>query len=94
VVDLSSSSDEEGLIPDTSWDAEFARRLFGDLNHDVRDPPDDDKVIIITDSDEEEEAREETTAAVDVAPSIAEKSLAPTASAADADEDSRAENVR
>jgi hypothetical protein len=35
VVDLSSSSDEEGLIPDTSWDEEFARRLFGDLNRAV-----------------------------------------------------------
>jgi hypothetical protein len=32
VVDLSSSSDEENLIPDTSWDAEFAKRLFGNLN--------------------------------------------------------------
>jgi hypothetical protein len=35
VVDLSLSSDEEGLIPDTSCDEEFARRLFVDLNYDV-----------------------------------------------------------
>jgi hypothetical protein len=46
-------------------------------------------VIIITDSDEEEEAREETTAATDVTPFVAEKSPAPTASTADADEDPR-----
>jgi hypothetical protein len=63
--------------------------LFGDLNHDVQGPPGDGKVIIITDSDEEEEAHEETTAATDVAPSVAEKSPAPTASTADADEDPR-----
>jgi hypothetical protein len=54
VVDLSSSSDEEDFIVDTSWDAEFARRLFGDLNRDVLGPPDDGKVIILSDSDEEE----------------------------------------
>jgi hypothetical protein len=54
VVDLSSSSDEEDFIVDTSWDAEFARRLFGDLNRDVLGPPDNGKVIILSDSDEEE----------------------------------------
>jgi hypothetical protein len=53
VVDLSSSLDEEGHIFDSSWDVEFARRLFGDLNHDVLRPPNDGKVIIISDSDEE-----------------------------------------
>jgi hypothetical protein len=31
VMNLSSSSDVEGLIPDTSWDEEFVRRLFSDL---------------------------------------------------------------
>jgi hypothetical protein len=31
VMNLSSSSDVEGLIPDTSWDEEFTRRLFSDL---------------------------------------------------------------
>jgi hypothetical protein len=36
VVDL--SSDEEGIIPDTSWDEEFIRRLFGDLNRGVLRP--------------------------------------------------------
>jgi hypothetical protein len=31
VVDL--SSDEENVFPDTTRDEDFARRLFGDLNH-------------------------------------------------------------
>jgi hypothetical protein len=35
VVDLSSSEEEENFFPNTSWDEELARRLFGDLNHDV-----------------------------------------------------------
>jgi hypothetical protein len=52
-VDLSSSSDEEGLIHDTSQDVEFARKLFGDLNHGVLGPLDDGKIIILSDSDEE-----------------------------------------
>jgi hypothetical protein len=86
-VDLSSSSNEECLIPNTSCDAEFARRLFSDLNHNVLGPHDDGKVIIINDSDDEGDAREETAAAVDVAPSAAVKSLAPTTSATNADED-------
>jgi hypothetical protein len=81
VVDLSSSSDEEGLIHDTSWDAEFTRRLFGELNRDVLRPLDDDKIIILSVSDEEEEeVREETTVDTDVMPSSAVRSLAPTAS--------------
>jgi hypothetical protein len=52
VVDLSSSSDEEGLIPDTSRDEEIARRLFGNLNRAVLGPPGDGKVIILSDFDE------------------------------------------
>jgi hypothetical protein len=55
VVDLSSSSDEEGLIADVSQDEEFARRIFGDLNHDILGSLGDDKIIILSDSDEEEE---------------------------------------
>jgi hypothetical protein len=74
VVDLSSSSDEEDLIPYTSWD-EFTKRLFGDLNREVLEPPDDGKVIIFSDSDEEEEeAREEDTTDVEATPSSAIKS--------------------
>jgi hypothetical protein len=62
VVDLSSSSDEKGLIPDILRDEEFTKKLFGDLNRDVLEPPDDNKIIIISDSDEEEEeVREEKT---------------------------------
>jgi hypothetical protein len=44
-------------------------------------------VIILSDSDEEEEAREETAVDTDAMPSATVKSLAPTASVADADED-------
>jgi hypothetical protein len=58
-VDLSSSSDEEGLIPDTSHDEEFTWRLFGDMNRDVLRLLGDIKVIILSDSNEEEEVREE-----------------------------------
>jgi hypothetical protein len=60
VIDLSSSSDEENFIADTSRDFEFAQRLYGELNHDLLGPPGNGKVIILNDSDEEkEEAREE-----------------------------------
>jgi hypothetical protein len=62
VVDLFSSSDEEGLIADVSRDEEFARKIFGDLNSDILGLPGDGKVIILSDSDEEEEEmREEKT---------------------------------
>jgi hypothetical protein len=55
VVDLSSSLDEEGLIPYILRDEKFAKKFFGDLNHDVLGPSSDDKIIILSDSDEEEE---------------------------------------
>jgi hypothetical protein len=71
VVDLSSSSDEEGLIPNTSRDEEFTRRLFDDLNRDILGPPSDGNVIILSDSDEEEEVREEDAANAEAAPSSA-----------------------
>jgi hypothetical protein len=57
VIELSSSSDEEDFFTDTAPDAEFARRLFGNLNRDLLRPPNDDKVIVLSDFDEEEEAR-------------------------------------
>jgi hypothetical protein len=88
VVDLSSSSDEEDFIADTSWDAEFARRLFGDLNHDVLGPPDGGKVNILRDSDEEEQMREETAVDTEAVTSAAEKSSTLAAYAATDDEDS------
>jgi hypothetical protein len=88
VVDLSSSSDEENLIPDTSRDEEFAKRLFDDLNHGLLGPAGDGKVIILSDSDEEEEVCEEdaTAAEAEATPSSTVKSLAPTAFTADVDD--------
>jgi hypothetical protein len=80
VVDLSSSSNEEGLIPDTSQDEEFGRRLFGDLNRGVLGLPSDSKVIILSNSDEEEEVRQEHAAGAKAAPSSVVKSSTPTAS--------------
>jgi hypothetical protein len=81
VVDLSSSSDEEGLIVDTTCDEEFFRRHFGDLNRDVLGSPRDDKIIILSDSDEEEEdVREEKTIGAKAAPSFAAGSPTLTAS--------------
>jgi hypothetical protein len=85
VVDL-SSLDEENLIPNTSRDAEFARRLFGDLNNRLLQPLDDGKIIILSDSnEEEEEVHEEDVVTTEAAPSSAVKSPAPTTSATDAD---------
>jgi hypothetical protein len=84
VVDL--SSDEEDGLPDTSRDEEFARRLFGDLNHGLLGPADDDNVIILSDSEEEEEVHEEDITNAEAAPPFAMNSLTPTVSAADAPE--------
>jgi hypothetical protein len=50
VVDL--SSDEEDVFPDTSWDEDFARRLFGDLNCSLLGLPGDGKAIILSNSNE------------------------------------------
>jgi hypothetical protein len=86
VVDLSSSSYEEGLIPDTLWDEEFGRRLFSDLNRGVLGPPGDSKVIILSDFVEEEEVHEEHAADAEAALSSAVKSPAPTASTTDVDD--------
>jgi hypothetical protein len=52
VVDMSSSSDEEDLIPDTSHDFEFAQCLYDELNRDLLGLPGDGKIIILSDSDE------------------------------------------
>jgi hypothetical protein len=83
------SSDEEGFFADISRDIEFARWLFGDLNHDFLGPPDNGKVIVLSNSDEEEEAREETAVDADVVSSAAVKSSTEAPSVDDADEDSR-----
>jgi hypothetical protein len=85
VVNFSTSSNEENLITDVSWDEDFARRLFGDLNRDILVPHGDDKIIILTNSDEEEEVCEEKAVTTEAAPSSAARSPAPTASIDDAD---------
>jgi hypothetical protein len=85
VVDLSSSSDEGDLIVDVSWDEEYTKRFFGDINRDVLGSPDDGKIIILNDSDEQEEVCEEKAADAEAVPSSAARSPAPTVSAVDAD---------
>jgi hypothetical protein len=84
VVDLSSQ--EEDAFPDTSWDEEFARQLFGNLNRGHLGPPNDSNVIILSDSDEEEEVCEEDTTDDKAAGPSAMKSPPPTVSTADADD--------
>jgi hypothetical protein len=69
VIDLSSSSDEEDLIADTSHNFEFTQRLYSELNHVVLGPSGDGKNIILSDSDEEEVREEKTTGTEDVATS-------------------------
>jgi hypothetical protein len=86
IVDLSSSSNEEGVIPDTSRDVEFARRLFSDLNHSIFRPPGDGKVIILSDFNEEEEVHEEITADTDATHSSDAGIPVSTASTTDTDE--------
>jgi hypothetical protein len=88
VVELSSYSDEEDPIPDTSCNFEFTQRLYDELNRALLGLPGDGKVIIISNSEEEVEAHEETTTEVEATPSAAaEKSSTPSASPADVDED-------
>jgi hypothetical protein len=59
-MDLSSSLDEEDLIPDTSHDFEFAQHLYDELNRALLGSPSEGKIIILNDSNEEkEEVREE-----------------------------------
>jgi ParB-like chromosome segregation protein Spo0J len=83
VVDPSFGQ-EENVLPDTSWDEEFARRLFGDLNHSLLELPDDGNIITLSESDEEEEVREEITVDAKAAPTSTLNSPAPFVSAADA----------
>jgi hypothetical protein len=64
VVDLSSSSNEEDLIPDTSRDFEFAQCLYCKFNHAFLRPPGAGTIIILSDCDEEkEQVREKSTSA-------------------------------
>jgi hypothetical protein len=82
MIDLSLSLDEKNFITDTSHDAEFARRLFGDLNRDILGPPSDGKVIILDDSDEEKEVPDEKMVGTELVASSAAINPASTASAA------------
>jgi hypothetical protein len=86
VVDLSSSSDEEGLIPDTSRDKEFVKKLFSNLNRSVIGPPDDGKIIILSDFDEEEEVHEEDVANTEATPTSAARTPTSTTFTTDVDE--------
>jgi hypothetical protein len=83
VVDISSN--KEDIFLDTSRGEEFARRLFDDLNHGLLGPPDDGNAIILSDSNKEEEVCEDDTADIKAAPPSVVNSLAPTVSAANAD---------
>jgi hypothetical protein len=80
LIDLCSFFDEGDLIADVSRDKAFARRLFGDLNHDVLVPPSDCKIIIFSDSEEEEEVHEEKVTNVKAVSSSAARSPTSTAS--------------
>jgi hypothetical protein len=80
MIDLFLSLDEENFIVDTSHDVEFARKLFGDLNHDILGPPGDGKIIILNDSDEEKEAPNEKTVDTKLTATSATVNQAPTAS--------------
>jgi hypothetical protein len=81
MIHLSLSLDEENFIADTSCDAEFVSKLFGDLNRDILGLPGDGKVIILDDSDEEKEASDDKMASTKLAATSAAVNPAPTASA-------------
>jgi hypothetical protein len=61
MIGLFLSSNEENFIDDTSHDAKFTKKLFGDLNRDILGPLGDGKVIILNDFDEEKDAPDEKT---------------------------------
>jgi hypothetical protein len=86
IVDLALSSGEEDSFAGTSRDEELARKLFGDLNHDILGPPGDDKIIVLSDSDDEDETHEDAVVNAEAArPSAANSADSPT-SAPDADD--------
>jgi hypothetical protein len=58
-------SGPSSLVVDTSRDEEFAKKNFGNLNHDIFGPPSDGKIIIIDDSDDDnDEAQKEGMAGI------------------------------
>jgi hypothetical protein len=58
-------SGPSSLVVDTFRDEEFARKLFGNLKHDIIRPAGDGKIIIIDDSDSDDDAQEEGTTGID-----------------------------
>jgi hypothetical protein len=85
-VDLTLSSGEEDSVVDTSRDEELARKLFGDLNRDILEPPGDGKIIVLTDSDDEDETPEDAAVNAEAAPPSAANSTDSPTSVPDADE--------
>jgi hypothetical protein len=81
VEDISSGEDD--ALPDTSRDEEIARKLFGDLNHELVGLPGDGNVIILSNSDEEGEVHEGDATDAEAMPSSAINSPALTVSAVD-----------
>jgi hypothetical protein len=57
--------DPSSFIVDTSRDEELARKLFGDLNHDILRSPGVGKIIILDDSDDDGESQEEKTVSIE-----------------------------
>jgi tagatose-1,6-bisphosphate aldolase len=72
------------FIVDTSCDEELTKKVFGDLNRDILEPPRDGKIIVLYDSDDDEEAQEEKAAEIE--------STATPASADDAPAEARIDN--
>jgi hypothetical protein len=64
-------------VVDTSRDEEFARKLFGDLNHEILGSPGDGKIIIIDDSDDDDDVQEEGTGGLDPTTVLASAAYAP-----------------
>jgi hypothetical protein len=85
-VELTLSSGEEDFIADTSWDEEFTRKLFGDLNRDILGPPGNGKIIVISDSDDEDETHEDAAINAEAAPPSVANSVDSPTSASDIDE--------
>jgi hypothetical protein len=85
-VGLALSSGEEDSVADTSRDEELARKLFGDLNCNILEPPGEGKIIVLSDSDDEDETLEDATVNTEAAPSSAANSTDSPTSAPDADE--------
>jgi hypothetical protein len=82
MIDLSLSSNEENFITNSSHDAEFARKFFGDLNRSILRPPGDGNVIILDDSDEEKEVPDEKTGGTEHTTTSTAVNLVPTTSSA------------